>query len=135
LVLPYWWTNPQSSALEASRLTTELWILFVCLMVFNATYNDISVISWRSVLLVEETTDLSQVTDKLYHIMLYTLPWSRFEFITSVVIDTDCIGSCKSNHHTIMTTTAPWVMAVSTLTTTPSRQAHSLTTTALRHAQ
>jgi hypothetical protein len=46
-------------------------------MVVNATFNNISVISWRSVLLVEETgeagetTDLSQVTDKLYHIMLY----------------------------------------------------------------
>ena len=40
-------------------------------MVFNATFNNISVISWWSVLLVEETgvprktTDLSQVTDKL----------------------------------------------------------------------
>jgi len=45
-------------------------------MVFNATFNNISVISCRSVLLVEETgipgetTDLPQVTDKLYHIML-----------------------------------------------------------------
>ena len=29
--------------------------LFVCLMVFNATSNNISVISWQSVLLVEET--------------------------------------------------------------------------------
>ena len=32
-----------------------LFILFVCLMAFNATFNDISVISWLSVLLVEET--------------------------------------------------------------------------------
>ena len=48
-------------------------------MVFNATFNNISVILWRSVLLVEETEvpgekktiDLSQVTDKLYHIILY----------------------------------------------------------------
>jgi hypothetical protein len=39
-------------------------------MVLNATFNNISVISWRTVLLVEET-GLSQVTDKLYHIMLY----------------------------------------------------------------
>jgi uncharacterized membrane-anchored protein len=31
--------------------------LFVCLMVFNATFNNISVISWRSVLLVEETVE------------------------------------------------------------------------------
>jgi hypothetical protein len=34
-------------------------------MGFNPTFNNISVISWRSVLLVEETTDLPQVTDKL----------------------------------------------------------------------
>ena len=39
-------------------------------MMLNATFSNISVISWRSVLLIEET-DLSQVTDKLYHIMLY----------------------------------------------------------------
>ena len=42
-------------------------------MVFNNTFNNISVISWWSVLLVEETTDLQQVTDKRYHIMLYQI--------------------------------------------------------------
>ena len=36
----------------------------------------------------------------------YTLPWMVFELTTLVVIDTDCTGSCKSNYHTIMTTTA-----------------------------
>jgi len=46
-------------------------------MVFNTTLNNISVISWWSVLLVEETeyqkktTDLLQLTDELYHIILY----------------------------------------------------------------
>jgi hypothetical protein len=40
-------------------------------MVVSTSFNNISVILWRSVLLLEETTDMMQVTDKLYHIMLY----------------------------------------------------------------
>ena len=46
-------------------------------MVFNVTFNNISVISCWSILLVEETEVPGEnhrpvtITDKLYHIMLY----------------------------------------------------------------
>jgi hypothetical protein len=61
---------------ESCEPVIERWVV-----VFNATFNNISVISWRSILLVEETGvlgenhSLSQVIDKLYHIMLYRHEW------------------------------------------------------------
>jgi hypothetical protein len=44
----------------------------------------------------------------------YTLPRAGFELTELVVIGTDCIWSCKSNHHTITIKTAP-VLGVSRL--------------------
>jgi hypothetical protein len=52
-------------------------------MVFNVTFNNISAISWRSVLLVEETgghgDNLSQISDKLYYIMDWLFIARRLE--------------------------------------------------------
>jgi len=46
--------------------------MLVRFMVFNATFNNISVMSWWSVLLVEETGENHwPVTDKLYHILFH----------------------------------------------------------------
>jgi hypothetical protein len=56
-------------------------------MVFNATFNNISVISWRSVLLIEKTVvhrELQTCHNSLtnfYHIMLYQVHLTNFSIL------------------------------------------------------
>ena len=84
-------------------------------IVFNATFNNISVILWRSVLLVEET-EVPRENHRPVESQWQTLSQCfiqdtslcmGFELTTLVMIGIDCIGSLKSNYHTIRTTTAP----------------------------
>jgi hypothetical protein len=68
----------------------------VCLMVFNATFNNISVISWWSVLLVEETGGLGE---NHWNILS---PWIVRKYC---YVDNEKIPLCGSWESTVM-----WIM-------------------------
>jgi len=123
IVISYndWW-NDTSQADMLLQLDTLSWLqsnkilllinpYWFWFIVFNTTlfqlYRGSEFYWWRKPEYPKKTTDLPQVTDKLYHIMLYTSPWVGFELTTSVMIGTNCICSCKFNYTTIAATTAP----------------------------
>jgi hypothetical protein len=85
-------------------------------MVLNATFNNISEISWWSVLLVEETGvpwenhwPAASHWQTLSHNVVSSTPrqGGEFELTMLVVIGTDCADRCKSNYNTIRSMVTP----------------------------
>ena len=75
-------------------------------MLFNDTFNNIPVTSWRSILLLEETgasgenhRPVVNHWQTLSHSVVSSTPRAGFELTTLVVIGTDYQYSYKSNYH------------------------------------
>ena len=80
-------------------------------MVFNANFNNITVIyivgGNRSTQRKPQTCRKSLTNLITQFCIEYTSPSAVFELSILVIKGTDCIGSCKSNYHTVITIMTP----------------------------
>ena len=92
------WLELELTKLQASAITVYYFYIGLCwFMVFNAIFNKISVISWRSVLLMEETRRKPPTCRKSLKPLSHSVVSStiRHELLALVAICTVCGGSYK----------------------------------------